>query len=442
MLSLNKIYAGKLLTAEQAVELIPAQGSICLGYGTSQPPGLMHAIGKLGRTGNIKKMRIYYMHSYQAAYEAFFCSDELLEIFEPVPISGLTEYDRKILTYGHETGRKLISVLPSNFSEVPRLFESGEIPLDACLLTVSPMDKGGNLSLGTSNAYNLAAARSAKKVIVEVNRNMPRVFGESSLHISEIDAVIEYDSPVHEIAFRKPSEADERISEYIAELIPNGATIQLGVGGVPNAICEQLRNKHDLGIHSELLCPGMVELIKLGVINGSRKELNRGKHVFTLCMGNRDTYDYINDNSSMEGYPVSYVNDFKVISQFSNLISVNSAVQVDFFGQANAEFIKGRTFSGVGGQNDFVRGAVASPGGKSFIALNSTARNGTISRIVPCVDNAATDLRMDTHYIVTEYGIANMKGKTTTERTKALIAIAHPKFRDELEKVARDQLYI
>ncbi|WET05137.1 acetyl-CoA hydrolase/transferase C-terminal domain-containing protein [Lentisphaerota bacterium ZTH] len=442
MPSCDDIYKSKLLSADQAAALLPETGTLCLGYGTSQPPGLMSALSQRGKHGGIKKLRVYYMHLYDTGYQAFFKDDSLLQVFEPVPISGLTEFDRSILKYGHETGKKIISVVPSNFSEVPRLFEDGSIPLDVCFLTVSPMDKGGYLSLGTSNAYNLAAARCAKKLIVEVNKNMPRVFGESFLHISEIDALVENDSPIQEIAFRKPSEADLRISEYIAEMVPDGATIQLGVGGVPNALCEQLRSKHDLGVHSELMCPGMVDLIRAGVINGSKKELNRGKHVYTLCMGTRNTYDFINDNASIEGYPVSYVNDFKVISSFTNFISVNSAVQVDFFGQVNAEFIRGRTFSGVGGQNDFVRGAVASPGGKSFIALNSTACNGSVSRIVPCVDLAATDLRMDTQYIVTEYGIANMKGKTTRERTEALIKIAHPKFRDELRKTARDKLYV
>ncbi|RUR14887.1 4-hydroxybutyrate--acetyl-CoA CoA transferase [Legionella septentrionalis] len=437
----EEMYKQKRMRAEEAVNCIAKEGNIALSWGPSQPPSLLNALAARGRKGEIDKLHVYYLHSYKSAFDSIFAPD-LLDIFRPVPMSGLSELDREMLQAGLKENKKLLSVLPTNFSEIPRLFESRKIPLDTFMLTVAPMDKGGNFSLGISNAYSLMAARHCKNLIVEVNKYMPRVFGEASLHISEIDALVENDQPIDEIPARANTEEDNKIGQYIVERVPDGATIQLGIGGIPNAICESLVHHKDLGIHTELFCSGMVDLIEQGVVTGLCKKLNRGKHVYTICLGDKRTYDFIDDNASVEAYPVSYVNNFNTISQFKNFMSINSAVQVDFFGQINAEFIGGRTYSGVGGQNDFVRGALASEGGRSFIAFSSTAKKGTVSRIVPIINKAATDLRMDAHYIVTEYGIVDVKGLTTAQRTKALIGIAHPKFREELLSIAKRERYI
>lgn len=429
------------MTAQKAVEKIAKKGNVGLSWGPSQPPALLKALAERGEAGDVKELRVYYLHSYETAFDTIF-QDHLLNVFIPVPMSGLTAWDRKLLARGLKENKKHLSVLPTNFSEIPRLFESKKVPLDTFMLTVAPMDNGGNFSLGISNAYSLAAARSCKNLIVEVNKYMPRVFGNASLHISEISAIVENDSPIEEVPFRDATEEDLKIGKYIIEHIPDGATIQLGIGGVPNAICKSLEHHKDLGVHTELFCSGMIDLIDKGIVTGLKKEINVGKHVYTICLGDQKTYDFINDNASVEAYPVSYVNGLNTIASFKNFMSINSVVQVDFFGQANAEFIGGRTFSGVGGQNDFVRGAVASPGGKSFLAFNSTAKNGTISRIVPFIDRGVTDLRMDTQYIVTEYGIVDVKGLTTSQRTLALIEIAHPKFRDELMETAKREHFI
>jgi len=266
---------------------------------------------------------------------------------------------------------------------------------------------------------------------------MPRVFGDSLVHISEVDAIIENTVPLVALNPRAPLPEDKIIGEAIAKLIPDGATIQMGVGGVPDAVCQYLLNHNDLGIHSELLSPGMVDLIRKGIVTGKKKNINRNKHVFTLAFGDEAMYDYINDNPSMETYPVDYVNNPSIISQNDNVISVNALIEIDLYGQVNAENIHGRQFGGPGGQNDFVRGAYLSKGGKSILAFESTAKQAQISKIVPKLSGVVTDLRIDTQYVATEYGVINLKGLSSTERAKQLISIAHPNFRDALSDQAK-----
>ena len=332
--------------------------------------------------------------------------------------------------------RKVIFYVPNSFSHFPRYFRE-HIVLDSCVVTVSPMDKSGYFTFGTNNDYTSTAAKTAKKLIVEVNKNMPRVFGDALIHISQVTAIVENTVPLVALNPRPPLPEDKKIGEAIAKLIPDGATIQMGVGGVPDAVCQYLTKHNDLGIHSELLSPGMVELIKQGVVTGKRKKLNLGKHVFTLALGNKEMYEYMNDNPSMESYPVDYVNNPSIISQNDNVISVNSVIEVDLYGQVNAENIHERQFGGPGGQNDFVRGAYLSSGGKSILAFESTTKQGQISKIVPKITGVVTDLRVDTQYVATEYGIINLKGLSTNERARQLISIAHPNFRDELTESAK-----
>ncbi|MFH1003294.1 MAG: acetyl-CoA hydrolase/transferase C-terminal domain-containing protein, partial [Chloroflexota bacterium] len=272
----------------------------------------------------------------------------------------------------------------------------------------------------------------------EVNRNMPRVFWDSLLHIAEVDAVVENHVPLLEIENSPPKPEDEGIGRHIAGLVPDGATIQLGLGSLPNTAAGYLEGHQDLGIHTENLTLGMVDLIEKGVITGRRKNRHPRKHIFTVALGTRRMYDLMHDNPSMESYPVSYTNDPAVIARNDNMVSINSVLQVDLLGQCNAEFLAGAQFSGTGGQLDFVRGAFNSRGGKSILALRATAKDGEISSIVPNFDTTCvvTTPRMDTHYLVTEYGVANLKGKSTRERALAIIELAHPRFREKLLREA------
>jgi len=299
------------------------------------------------------------------------------------------------------------------------------------------MDKHGYFSLGTNADYGASVIRKAHKIIVEVNENMPRTFGECSVHISEIDGIIENDTPLIEIPPRLPSPTDAKIAALIAEYINDGDTLQMGVGGIPSAVLGLLKNHKNLGLHSELFCPAMVDLIRSGVINGKHKQWMQHKHIFTLALGDKEMYEFMDDNPSIVGYPASWVNNPVIIQKNNNMVSVNAAIEVDLSGQINAEQIAGQPFSGTGGQLDFVRGAYASKGGRSFIALNSTVKHGAISRIVPRLQGGAvTDTRMDTQYVVTEYGCVNLKGLSLPQRAQALINIAHPDFRESLAQEA------
>lgn len=432
----TSLYKDKLTTPEKAIQAIPKKGNIAFGMAVAQPPALLKALADRAKAKQIEELRVYYMHAEEPANSTIL-QYELMDIIKPYP-GFLGAKERQLMLEGDKDNRKkVIHYVPNSFSHLPRYFRE-EISLDACLVTVSPMDRAGFFSLGTNNDYTSTAAKSAKLLIVEVNRKMPRVFGDSQIHISEVTAIVENTAPLISLNPRPPLPEDEKIGSAIAQLVPDGATIQMGVGGVPDAVCRYLTDRNDLGIHSELLTPGMVELIKKGIITGKKKRINREKHVFTLAFGNEEMYDYMNDNPSMESYPVDYVNNPLIISQNENVISINSAIEIDLFGQVNAESIGGRQFGGPGGQNDFVRGAYLSKGGKSIIAFESTAKGASISKIVPKLTGIVTDLRIDTQYVATEYGIVNLKGLSSDERARQLISLAHPKFRDELTEKAKE----
>ena len=429
-------YKKKLMSAEQAVQLIDKKCNIAFGMAVSQPPALLAAIANRAKTKGFDEINVYYMHAEEPANNTIL-QYELMNIIKPYT-GFLGSKERALIKLGDADGnRKVIFYVPNSFSHMPRYFRE-HIALDACVVTVSPMDKSGYFTFGTNNDYTSTAAKTAKKLIVEVNKNMPRVFGDSLIHISQVTAIVENSVPLIVLNPRTPLPEDEKIGEAISKLIPDGATIQMGVGSVPDAVCKYLTKHNDLGIHSELLSPGMVELIKQGIVTGKRKKLNQGKHVFTLAFGNKEMYDYMNDNPSMESYPVDYVNNPSIIAQNDNVISVNAVIEVDLFGQVNAENIHGRQFGGPGGQNDFVRGAYLSNGGKSILAFESTTKQGQISKIVPKVTGVVTDLRIDTQYVATEYGIINLKGLSSSERARQLISIAHPDFRDKLTEAAKN----
>lgn len=322
---------------------------------------------------------------------------------------------------------------PCCFSDVPGLFKTS-LPVDVAVIQVSPPDKKGYVSCGVSVDYTLPAARCAKRVIAQVNRCMPRTLGDTALHVSEVDAFVEIDHPVLELGLPHIGETEKDIGENCAKLIEDGDTLQLGIGAIPDAVLLFLKNKKDLGIHSEMFSDGVVELIEAGVVTNARKTLHPGKSVVSFLMGTKRLYHYVDDNPAVAMYPVDYVNDPYVIGRNDHLVSVNSCVQADLMGQVASESIGLTQISGIGGQVDFVRGAHLSKGGRSIIAIASTAGGGKVSKIVPFLDigAAVTTSRTDVDYIITEYGIAKLRGKTLRERARSLIEIAHPDFRQEL----------
>jgi 4-hydroxybutyrate CoA-transferase len=326
---------------------------------------------------------------------------------------------------------------PCFFSEIPRLFRDRILPVDAALIQLSPPDEHGYLSFGVSVDYTLQAARSAQVTIAEVNPRMPRTHG-SWIHVSEVDAFVEVDYPLPEIPLPEISEVEEKIGAHIASLVPDRATLQLGIGAIPDAVLKFLGHNRDLGIHTEMFSDGVVELFERGVVTNRFNNLHPGKFTATFLMGTRRLYDFVHDNPAVNMKPVDYTNSVLVAGRLENLISINSAIEVDLRGQVCSEMIGPKQFSAVGGQVDFVRAASAAPGGKSIIAFPATGKNGTISRIVSELARGAcvTTSRNDVHYVVTEFGIADLRGKSTRQRAEALIAIAHPDFRDALRAQA------
>lgn len=328
--------------------------------------------------------------------------------------------------------------IPIFLHEIPKVLRE-ELAPDVVLLQTSPPDEHGFLSLGTEVLANLAAVSQAKHVIVHVNERMPRTLGNSFIHLSRVSRIVELPWDLPELQPRPIAEVEARIGKYIAELIPDGATLQVGIGGIPDAVLAALRNHRDLGIHSEMISDGVMNLVEAGVITGARKTLHPGKVVATFILGSRRLYDFVDNNPLFELHPVDYTNDPYVIAQNRRMVSVNSALEIDLTGQVCADSLGTFIYSGFGGQLDFIRGAARSEGGIPIIALPSTAKGGTISRIVPTLTPGAgvVTTRADVHYVVTEHGIAHLHGKSLRQRARALIAIADPKFRPWLEEEAR-----
>jgi acyl-CoA hydrolase len=329
--------------------------------------------------------------------------------------------------------------VPVFLSDVPRLFASGALPLDAVFVNVTPPDEHGFCSLGTSVEAMHAAIRSARTVVAQLNRSMPRTLGDSFIHVSQIDLAVEVDQAPYEHPVGPIGPIERRIGEHVADLVPDGATIQLGIGGIPAATALFLRDKHDLGIHTEMFTDSVVDLVEAGAVTGARKERNRGKVVTAFVLGSRRLYEFIDDNPMIEMRPVDFTNDTHVIRSFSTMRAINSAIEVDLTGQVVADSIGHRLYSGVGGQMDFVRGAALADEGRAIIALPSTAGDGGISRIVPALREGAGVVTTRAHVrtVVTEWGVAELFGRSLRERAKALIAIAHPDHRDELLAAAR-----
>ena len=433
----DDLYQSKKLSSQEAVTPIRDGSKLLVAMAAGAPPALMAAIAQRVASDDLKELVLYYKLAPPRLTDTLLADDVLPKL--KANTFFVTGKEHVIIKKQQKTGKKLLSFVPVNFSQIPRLV--AQMKPDTFIVQVSPMDGGGYFSLGTNNDYASTAARACGRLIVEVNQSMPRVFGRSQIHVSEVDVLVENTSDLEETPIVEPGPDDIQIGSLISPLVPDGATIQLGIGKVPSGVARSLMDHRDLGIHTELLSDAMIDMIEKGVVTGEHKQLHPGKHVFTVALGSRRLYDFMDDNSSMDSYPSSYVNGISTIAQLDNFISINTAIEVDLYGQVNAEFIGDHEYSGSGGQFDFVKGASLSRGGKSIIALHSTALKGTRSTIVPKVP-MVTDDRMDVEHIVTENGVVNLRGLSTAERAHALISIAHPKFREELTVAARKVVLI
>jgi 4-hydroxybutyrate CoA-transferase len=418
----------KIVSTEEALRSVKSGDRVVIGHACGEPPTLVEAL--VARAPELRNVEVVHMVAMGPARYA-----------QP----GMEESFRHNAIFVGATTRKAIEekradFTPCFFSEIPRLFKNKILPVDVVLMQVTPPDANGYCSLGVSADYTLPAAESAKIVIAQMNSQMPWT-GGAKISLDQITYIVEKDEPLIELKPPKIGEIETKIGENVARLIPDGATLQLGIGAIPDAVLLFLKEKKDLGIHSEMFSDGVVFLAEAGVVTNKKKTINTGKFTATFLMGTRKLYDFVDHNPNVEMLPVDYVNDPYIIGQHANMMSINSALQVDLMGQVNAEMIGSRQFSGIGGQVDFVRGASRSPGGKSIIALPSTAASGKISRICCELDRGAavSTSRNDVHYVVTEYGVADLRGKSLRQRAQALIAISHPDFRAPLTAEAKEK---
>lgn len=430
-MDVQELYRSKLMSAHDAARLLVADSDVAMGMAVAEPPALLAEIARRVETGDLSALRLWYFHSMTHAASSVLRRD-LLDRVRP-HCMFLSSVERGLMKNDPAHCDELIEFVPTAFSASPQLLRE-DVALDACVTMVSPMGKHGYFTFGTANDYTSVAARSARKLIVEVNPLMPRVFGESPLHVSEIDAIVENRSPLITVKDHAAAPEDEAIAQIVAEMIDDGACLQMGIGNLPAAVCSRLRSRRDLGIHTELLTPALAGLMQRGAVTNRRKATFPGRTVFTFAMGDTAFYEWLDDNQAIYSLPVDIVNDPRHIAKNDNVVSVNATLQVDLSGACNSEHMMGHQYSGSGGQLDFVRGANASKGGISIIACRSTAKDGTVSRIVPSLEGPVTTPRNDVHWIVTEFGAANLRGKSLRQRAEAMIALAHPRFRDELAR--------
>lgn len=415
-------YKEHTMSPEQAVSMIRDGNRVVFGHAVGEPIVFQRTMARMGEQ----------FHDVEVVHMVYLGSGEYLK-------PEMAGHFRHNALFVGGPARKAIAehradYTPVFFSDVPIMFRDGTLPVDVFAFTCSPPDERGYISVGLSCDYGWQAIKSAKIVVAEVNPNMPRVFGESFVHVTDIDAFVPSWEPLPESKPGKITEEDTKIGKYIADLVRDGDCLQLGIGAIPDAVCSFLGDKHDLGLHTEMFSDGVIPLLEKGVINNRRKQRDPGKSCVTFLMGSRKLYDYVDNNPSIRMLPVDICNNPARIACNDNVVSINSCVQVDLQGQVCAEAIGLRQISGIGGQMDFVRGANLSKGGRSIIALHSATKGGTESKIVPWITKGGpvTTSRCDVNYIVTEYGVASLRGQTLRERARRLIRISHPKFRESL----------
>ncbi|MBQ0786642.1 MAG: acetyl-CoA hydrolase/transferase family protein [Oceanihabitans sp.] len=413
----------KSVSAEEAVKVIKSNSSVYIQAAAAAPQALIKAM--TARHEELRNVMVCHLHTEG---EAPYANPELKDSFH-VNSFFIGKNVRHTLKAGNG------SYTPIFLSELPLLFKRNIIDLDVALIHVSVPDKHGYCSLGVSVEATLAAIDNAKHVIAQVNRNMPRTHGAGIIHVSEVDLFVESndDLPTHDIV--APTAIESKIGDYVAGLIEDRSTLQMGIGSIPNAVLTRLTNHKDLGLHTEMFSDGVIDLILKDVINGNYKGINRGRALSTFLIGSKRLYDYVDDNPFVEMRASNYTNDVSIIKQNPKMVAINSAIEVDVTGQVCADSIGAHMYSGVGGQVDFIRGASLSEGGKAIIALPSTTKSG-VSKIVPYLKPGAGVIttRSHVHYVVTEYGIANLYGKTIKERVKGLVNIAHPDHRETIDR--------
>lgn len=430
MKSFKQQYDEKCFEPSQLVGRVQSGWNCCSDIALSAPPAIMNALGERVRNDGLHDIRLHELLSMCTMPS--FQEDIARQITGVSWFSGAGE--RKVINAG------LADLMPCYYRDMPALFRNF-IEIDALFLTVSPMDKHGYFTTGLTASNSASLVGEAKHIFVEVNAYMPRSLSAEIIHVSQITALCEHDAPLPVAPAAEIDEVGRTIGELIAAEVVNGATLQLGIGTIPEAVSLALKDKQNLGIHTEMFTDGMVELIECGAVTNTHKPIHRGKSVATFAYGSQRIYDYLDDNPAFEVLPVDYVNNPKTIAHHPNFVSVNGALEVDFFGQVCSESVGTHHISGTGGQVDYVRGAIESEGGKSFIAFPSTTKDGINSKICATLTPGAivTTSKNDVDHIVTEYGIAKLRGKTLSQRTKALISIAHPKFREELTAQAKKQ---
>ena len=424
-------YAARLTTAAEAMGAVQNGTAVAMGLSPCQPPALLSALAARAKARDIERVKVFYSVSGRHLRNSVL-RFEYLRRFEPYCLFfGATE--RELSARARAEGRgRVVHYVPNFFFELDRIIPDC-VALDTYITTVAPMDEDGYFSFGTNSDYSVVMSGRCRRIVVEVNRRMPRVFGSARVHVTEVAAIVENHVPLEEFPVAAPKDLDPAVARNVVDLIPDAATLQMGIGGLPGVVCRFLGEHNDLGIHTELLTPPMARLMESGVVTNRKKKLDPGKTVFTFALGDRWLYDYMDGNPAIEGRAVSYVNDPRVISQQERMVSINSTLEIDLTGQCNSEGLNGYQYSGAGGQVDFVRGAFASKGGKSIMVLHSSAADGAVSRIVPRLHGPVTTSRMDIHWVVTEHGAVNLKGKSEWERAQALIGIAAPQFHDELQ---------
>jgi len=436
-------YPEKFLTESETFKCIHRGDRLFVGTGCGEPQYLLNALAE-----------------YVDANPKAFFDAEVLQVWT----LGVAPYaePRFLRNFRHNSffvgdntrqavNEGLADYTPIFLSQVPGLFYNGLIKIDVALVQASPPDRNGYMSLGVSVDITKAGVECASRVICQVNSNMPRVHGDTFVHIDEVDYLIDHDEPLLEYGAVVPDEIAQGIGKYVSRIVEDGDTIQVGYGSIPNAIVANLEGRKHLGVHTELLSDGIADLMKKGVIDNCAKSIDRGKTVASFCMGTAETYKFISDNPSIEFRPIDYTNSPLVIAQNENMVAINSALAIDLTGQATAESIGHLFYSGIGGQADFMRGAVLAPNGKTILILQSTAEDGKTSRIVPSIQEGAgvTLTRGDVHYVVTEFGIAYLHGQNIRQRAMELISIAHPKFKPwlieeakKLNMIYADQVFV
>jgi len=436
--NLYNIYSRKLTTSDEAVKKIKSGDNIVIQPGCAVPLELVRAMVR--RKDELENVTIYH----------------ILIVGElPYVNPGMEKHFKHKAFFTGANVRKAVhegraEFIPIFLSEVPLLFKRNIIPVDIALLNVSPPDEHGFCSYGVDVGTIKTAAEKAKIVIAQINSEMPRSLGDSFIHINKIHHIVEHTEAISELPQVDPNTSEEMMKIYdaigknTAELIENGSTLQMGIGAIPDSVMKYLHDRKNLGIHTEMFSDGIVNLVEEGIINGEEKTIHPGKIIVGFVLGTKRVFKFIDNNPVIEFHPQEYVNDPFIISQNKKMVAINSAIEIDITGQVCADSIGTRIFSGIGGQVDFIRGAAHSEGGKPIIALPSITKDGEVSRIVPQLNPGAgvVTSRGDVHYVVTEYGVAQLFGKTLKERARELIKLAHPKFRDELTKYAKETRHI